>query len=332
MNLAFSASRLIGAKVLIIGDVMLDQYQRGLVERISPEAPVPIVKVIEQEFKIGGAGNVAQNIAKLGGAPTLISICGADIYGENLRQICQELRIDARLHHSTTRETTLKTRILAAHQQILRVDRETAHPLSIDEFEHITRLADEILDAFDVIVLSDYGKSVISRPFLDWLHHRKRPNQKILLDPKTCNFPYYGNMYCMTPNTKEASEGTEIPIHGREDILRVGKLLLEKHRLENLVVTLGADGMAVFMPGHGIFHLPTMARKVFDVTGAGDTVIGVIAQGLSAGLDLLTACVIANCAAGQVVGHVGAVGIGQEELTEALGGTTTIHQEQWGSL
>ncbi|GAB1410876.1 bifunctional ADP-heptose synthase [Desulfovibrionales bacterium] len=332
MNLAFSAARLIGAKVLIIGDAMLDQYQRGIVERISPEAPVPIVTVTGEEFKIGGAGNVAQNIATLGGAATLISLCGHDVYGENMGHICTELGINACLLPSSTRQTTLKTRIMAAHQQILRVDREKCDPLSPEEFTQLTAAVEQHIDHFDVIVLSDYGKGVISKEFLHWLQQRKRADQKLILDPKTKNFPLYTQMYCMTPNTREISTGVDIPIHGRDDLIAAGKKVLTQQGFQNVVITMGGEGMAVFVPGQGIFHVPTMARRVFDVTGAGDTVIAVIALGLSAGLDLLTACLIANCAGGVVVGHVGAVGITQEELAEALRTSQDFDYEFWGEL
>jgi len=332
MNLAFNASRMIGSKVLIIGDVMLDQYQKGVVERISPEAPVPIVKITDQTFKIGGAGNVAQNVATLGGSPTLISICGHDLYGDNLQDICSSLRVDSKLIRSKMRETTLKTRIMAAHQQMLRVDRESSKPLDDEEFERLTEMVDASIDGFETVILSDYGKGVISEKFLQWFRTRKKKDQKVILDPKTCNFPYYSGLYSMTPNTKEASEGAEMPISGREDIIAVGRKLIEKCRLETLVITLGGDGMAVFLPGKGIFHLPTMAKKVFDVTGAGDTVIAVVALGLSSGLDLLTSCILANCAAGLVVGQVGAVGVTQEELTEALSSWASINHQKWSDL
>lgn len=332
MNLAFNASRMIGSRVLIIGDIMLDQYQRGLVERISPEAPVPIVKITEQVFKIGGAGNVAQNVATLGGAPTLISICGEDLYGDNLRDICAGLRIDSHLIRSPSRETTLKTRIMAAHQQILRVDRETTRTLDNREFESLVATVDHQIENFSTIILSDYGKGIISEKFLRWLADRKRPDQKIILDPKTCNFPYYTNFYCMTPNKKEASEGAEMPISNREEILSVGREIIKRRNLQSLVITLGGEGMAVFLPGQGVFHLPTTAKKVFDVTGAGDTVIAVIALGLSSVLDLLSSCILANCAAGLVVGQVGAVGVTQEELTETLSSWPSAQQEKWSTL
>lgn len=331
MNLAFNASRLIGAKVLIIGDVMLDHYQSGIVERISPEAPVPVVKITDQEFKIGGAGNVAQNIALLGGLPTLISLCGNDLYGDTLEKICHDLRIDTHLFHSPDRETTLKTRIMAAHQQMLRVDRETERDLEADETRQLRSHIEQVLDNHNVIVLSDYGKGIISEDFLAWFLERAR-GKKIILDPKTCNFPHYRELFCMTPNTKEASEGIDMPIKTREDVIAAGRKIVEKHDLESLVITMGAQGMSVFLPGDGVYHLPTMAKNVFDVTGAGDTVIGVIAQGLSAGLDLLNSCILANCAAGLVVGQVGAVGITQEELLVALEAWTTLHQEKWCSL
>ena len=332
MNLAFNASRMIGSKVLIIGDIMLDQYQKGLVERISPEAPVPVVKITEQVFKIGGAGNVAQNVATLGGCPTLVSICGKDLYGENLQEICSSLGIESHLIRSASRETTLKTRIMAQHQQMLRVDRETERALDEKEFSTLLETVESRLDNFETIILSDYGKGVISEEFLRWMKKKKRPGQKIILDPKTCNFPHYDELYCMTPNKKEAAEGADMAITKREEILKAGKKIMQERNLQSLVITLGAEGMAVFLPGQGVFHLPTTAKKVFDVTGAGDTVIAVIALGLSSGLDLLSSCILANCAAGLVVGQVGAVGITQEELTETLSSWPAAQQEKWVTL
>lgn len=332
MNLAFHVSRFVGAKVLIVGDIMLDQYQRGIVERISPEAPVPIVNVLEQEFKIGGAGNVAQNIASLGGTTTLVGVCGQDFFGQTLVDICAQLKVDAPLVQSASRETTLKTRIMAAHQQILRVDKETTAPLADHEFESLTAIVESRLGEFGVVVLSDYGKGVISKKFLDWLAPRVRKEQKIILDPKTCNFAFYSGLYCMTPNLKEAAEGAQISIASQEEIIRAGIKIIRERALSSLVITLGSGGMAIFLPGSGIFHLPTMARQVFDVTGAGDTVIGVIALGLAAGLDLLTSGLIANCAAGEVVGHVGAVGVSQEELAAALSTSSASTHEKWADF
>lgn len=332
MNLAFDVTRLIGAKVLIIGDIMLDHYQRGVVERISPEAPVPIVRITDQEFKIGGAGNVAQNIATLGGNATLLGICGKDFFGNTLQDICAKLGVRHKLIHSASRETTLKTRIMAAHQQMLRVDRETESSLTSEETHALHEAIEHALPEHEVIILSDYGKGVVSSELLTWLESRIRPEQKIITDPKTCNFGWYRNFYCMTPNTKEASEGAGLPVTSKESILAVGKKIIAERKLATLVITLGAEGMAVFLPGFGVFHLPTMARKVFDVTGAGDTVIAVIALGLSAGLDLLSSCILANCAAGQVVAHVGAVGITQEQLTEALTSWPVAQPEKWSEL
>lgn len=332
MNLAFNASRMIGSKVLIIGDIMLDQYQKGVVERISPEAPVPIVTVTEQTFRIGGAGNVAQNISTLGGIPTLVSVCGEDQSGTDLEEMCASLKIENHLVRSHTRQTTLKTRIMAAHQQMLRVDRETTRALDNQEFGRLIEKIDGIIDRYSTIILSDYGKGVIAGDFLKWFAGRRKKEQKVILDPKTCNFPFYSDLYSMTPNTKEAAEGAEMSIKGRDDVIIAGQKLIKKHKLETLVITLGADGMAVFLPEKGVFHLPTMAKKVFDVTGAGDTVIAVIALALSAGLDLLNASILANCAAGLVVGHVGAVGITQEELTAALGTWTAVNHDRWCDL
>lgn len=332
MNLAFSASSLIGSRVLIIGDVMLDQYQRGVVERISPEAPVPIVKIVEQDFKVGGAGNVAQNIALLGGKATLVGICGQDTYGENLQHICAEMKIDCSLVFSPSRETTLKSRIMAAHQQMLRVDRESNAPLDAAERKALCQMVESRLDDFDVVILSDYGKGVISQEFLEWFRERKKENHKILLDPKTCNFPFYSGLYCMTPNMKEASEGLDISITTKGEIIQAGKRLVQERNLGALVITLGAEGMAIFLPGTGVYHLSTTAQKVFDVTGAGDTVIAVIGLGIASGLDLLTSSILANCSAGLVVGQVGAVGISQEELTAALGVWSAVQYEQWDTM
>lgn len=332
MSLAFHAPTLTGGKVLVIGDVMLDQYQTGIVERISPEAPVPIVKITEQTFRIGGAGNVAQNVATLGGQATLISLCGQDFYGHRLAGICAQTNIKNFIIPSATRETTLKTRIMATHQQMLRVDKETTRPLDDEEFASLTQAVASQMEAFETIILSDYGKGVISEKFLHWIMSRKSAKQKIILDPKTCNFSHYQGLFCMTPNAKEASEGIKMPVASHEDIIAAGKQIIARHHLRTLVITLGAQGMAVFLPGQGVYRLPTMAKKVFDVTGAGDTVIAVIALALSSEIDLLTSCLLANCAAGLVVGQVGAVGVRQEELATALSLVNADCHEKWSDL
>jgi rfaE bifunctional protein kinase chain/domain len=310
-----------GHKVMIIGDLMLDHYLIGGVDRISPEAPVPVVHVEKEKSLLGGAGNVARTIASLGGEALLVATVGTDMDGNLLERLCDDANLTTKLIRDPARPTTKKTRIIASNQQVVRVDHELAVPLQDEEFSELFNYLQTVIDDYPVVILSDYGKGFISREFMDRFMcmisgREKRP--LVLVDPKTVNYDLYIGVDLLTPNTKEAGEGAGLPVSGQDTVLRAGRALFERLQCKNLLITMGGDGMALFQGEEDVRHIPTFARKVFDVTGAGDTVIGTIALALSAGVELLTACTLANYAAGVVVGQVGAATASIDDLNEAV--------------
>lgn len=310
-----------GHKVMIIGDLMLDHYLMGEVDRISPEAPVPVVRVETESHLLGGAGNVARNIAALGGDPLLIAVVGDDREGGVLGSLCEEAQLTTRLICDPNRPTTRKTRIIAHNQQVVRVDHELNTPLAPDAMDELFAILESSLSDYPVIILSDYGKGFISREFMDRFMAmldgcEQRP--KVLVDPKTVNYDLYKGVDLLTPNTKEAGEGAGFPVSDQESVIRGGKALFERLECNNLLITMGPDGMALFEGSESVRHIPTFARKVFDVTGAGDTVIGTTALALSAGMDMITACTLANYAAGVVVAQVGAATASPDDLRETV--------------
>jgi len=310
-----------GHKVMIIGDLMLDHYLIGGVDRISPEAPVPVVRVEKEKSLLGGAGNVARTIASLGGEALLVATVGTDVDGNVLERLCDDANLTTKLIRDPARPTTKKTRIIASNQQVVRVDHELAVPLQDEEFSELFNYLQTVIDDYPVVILSDYGKGFISREFMDRFmsmigDRDKRP--LVLVDPKTVNYDLYTGVDLLTPNTKEAGEGAGLPVSGQDTVLRAGRALFDRLQCKNLLITMGGDGMALFQGEDHVRHIPTFARKVFDVTGAGDTVIGTIALALSAGVELLTACTLANYAAGVVVGQVGAATASIDDLNEAV--------------
>ena len=312
---------LAGNKVLIIGDLMLDHYLMGDVDRISPEAPVPVVNVTKESVVVGGAGNVARNIAKLGGSPLLISAVGDDRDGSLLDELCNKAGLDTRMIRDANRPTTKKTRIIAHNQQVVRVDQELVAPLSGGAHDELFSILESVVHDYPVIILSDYGKGFISQAFMDRFMQlvascKSRP--LVLVDPKTVNYDLYQGVDLLTPNTKEAGEGAGMTVSDKESVLEAGEALFNRLNCNNLLITLGPDGMALFEGKDTVRHIPTFARKVYDVTGAGDTVIATTALALSAGLDLLTACTLANYAAGVVVAQVGAATTSPEEVLESV--------------
>ncbi len=307
-------------KVLVIGDIMLDSYMQGSVERISPEAPVPVVKVNEQHNLLGGSGNVAVNIAALGGNVTLISLCGNDENSNELESLLIKNNIKPILLKSAKRRTTVKTRIMSQRQQMLRLDYEDDFDLDNTELSLILDYIQQEVDNFEIIILSDYAKGLFNQKFIDafndiFKNRTKKPF--ILVDPKPNNFVLFENVNLITPNLKELSLGAKTQINGKKDILLAGNNVKNKLKLDNLLVTLGADGMALFSENK-VTHIPTLAQDVFDVTGAGDTVIATIALALSCGSDMLSACILSNFAAGIVVSRVGAASVTQREISESL--------------
>ncbi len=310
-----------GQKVLIIGDVMLDHYVIGAVERISPEAPVPVVQVTEEKYLLGGAGNVARNISALGGDPHLTGFVGADEEGRVFNRLCADSGIACSLYESDDRPTTKKTRVMAHNQQMVRVDREKTVDYSVPIMDRLFNFLEREICDYKVVILSDYGKGTLSQSFFDrfWkLLEEKKHKPHVLVDPKTVNYDRYRSVSLLTPNSKEAGEGAGMVVKDRADVLEAGRRLFDRLNPDHLLITLGGDGMALFESKNVVKHVPTFARKVFDVTGAGDTVIATLGLGLASGLDPLTSAVLANYAAGIVVGQVGAATASVEELADAV--------------
>ncbi|MCH5276677.1 MAG: D-glycero-beta-D-manno-heptose-7-phosphate kinase [Desulfovibrionaceae bacterium] len=308
-------------RVLVVGDVMMDTYLIGDAVRISPEAPVPVVRVEEIRHRLGGAGNVARNMTALNGRAVLVGLIGEDEDGHRLKSMLSEAGVEPCLVCGK-RPTTVKSRVMARNQQMLRLDRECLAPATPEEYAALLKELEARVPDFDVVVVSDYGKGLISSGLLDDIRRMGcsggRGAPKILVDPKPQNLSCYHRAWMLTPNTKETSESTGLPVRTRPEILAAGRHLREKLDAAHVLTTLGAEGMALFSAEGPVWHVPTMARQVFDVTGAGDTVIALIALALAVGVPLLDACVLANYAAGIVVGKVGAATASAEELRCAM--------------
>ncbi len=309
----FSACR-----ILVVGDVMLDRYLWGKVERISPEAPVPIVRVERQEDRLGGAANVARNIASLGGQVTLMGVVGGDYEAGILRDLVDQAGIRARLQGDKQIHTTVKTRVVAQHQQMLRMDVEGPAP---DPLVHRWLLEDFEREAnfHDVAVLSDYAKGALAypRPFI---LAGKKADIPVLVDPKRANWLEYSQADLIKPNLDEMWQQCG-PWEGEADRLQRVDRVRQSLRAGAILVTMGAAGMTMFAPGLGncvAVHQPALTREVFDVSGAGDTVMAVMALMRAAGANSIDAMKAASAAAGIVVGRVGTSSVTRLELEEAL--------------
>jgi D-beta-D-heptose 7-phosphate kinase/D-beta-D-heptose 1-phosphate adenosyltransferase len=304
------------ARILVVGDIMMDRFIWGKVSRISPEAPVPVVLVEDETFLLGGAANVVNNIHSLGGQVSLCGVIGDDEMGQRILSELARKGVNTRgVMAEEGRQTTTKTRIVAHQQQVVRIDRETTHSLKPPLFrEFLSRLETHIQDA-DGVILSDYGKGLLTRELIRRVIRRAGKNGKfVLVDPKPKNFFFYRGATVITPNTAEASSAAGIPVTDFPSLEQAGKILLKRLRCEVLVITRGEEGMALFEPGRAPFLVPTVAKEVFDVTGAGDTVIGTMALAMAAGVTVREAAKLANQAAGIVVGKVGTATVTREEL------------------
>lgn len=305
-------------KILVIGDVMLDKYVFGKVNRISPEAPVQIVEVEKEIYVPGGAANVSNNISSLGATAYLIGVTGNDSARERLLDALEKNSIEAELIIDQSRPTTQKERIMGQNQQLLRIDRESK--AFIDNFieemliEKIKNLAYQI----DGIVLSDYAKGVITEHMSKYIISLARGMKKpIVVDPKPKHKNFYANATLITPNAKEASEMTGIEEKTERDLISIGNELMRGLN-SNVLITRGEKGMTVFDKEGKIVEIPTKAKQVYDVTGAGDTVTAIVALALASGADLRSAAEIANHGAGIVVGKVGTATVRVDELKKSL--------------
>lgn len=335
-RLAAALDDVAGKPIVVIGDSMLDHYLMGDVGRISPEAPVPVVRVASERHTAGGAGNVARNLVALGAKPFLVSATGDDDAGRMLAAILEAEGIEALLVRDRTRPTTIKTRIIAQNQQVVRVDRESDAPLADRARQGLIDALTAMVKKAGVIVVSDYAKGVIGRELMDALRVAVAgldPKPLVLVDPKPANAACYAGVDLLTPNLKETLEMAAA--HGlsrepgRTGVLRAGLALFKTTRCKHLCVTLGPDGIALFRTPSDVTHIPTAAKRVYDVTGAGDSVMAALACGLAAGLDLLDACVLSNYCAGIAVSQVGAVAVSRAELAAALGEATPPVMDRW---
>ncbi len=307
------------ARLLVVGDVMLDRYWFGDTRRISPEAPVPIVNINNTDNRPGGAGNVALNIAALGANITLLGVTGNDEAAHTLTQLLTAATVKPDLHLSADAAATIiKLRVISRHQQLLRVDFEEKLLRAADKDQWIKRYQTHLLQT-DLVILSDYKKGTLSDP-QSLIQLARAANIPVLVDPKGTDFSIYKNATMITPNLKEfeAVMGT---CHDEQDIIDKGRQLLEKYQIETLLVTRGEEGMTLITKESSA-HLPAYAREVFDVTGAGDTVIAVLGTAIAAGASPLAAMALANLAASMAVAKLGAVAISTPELEAALMGNT----------
>ncbi len=316
-------ARFSGRRVLVLGDLMLDHYLWGRCERISPEAPVPVVEVERETSSLGGAGNVAANLVALGARPVLVGLIGQDARAQQLLEAFSDRGIDTRaLVRDATRPTTIKTRILAQHQQVVRADWESRADVAGEALEELFEVLGRELPHCEGLVVSDYGKGVVTRPVLDRaMGLAKAAQLPISVDPKESHLDAYRGVSILTPNQHEAGYVMGRRVTDEASLLEVGWGLRERLDADGVLVTRGADGMSLFERGGRYTHLPTVAREVFDVTGAGDTVVSVVALALAAGADFREACHLANHAAGLVIREVGTATCSPAQLRESLAGT-----------
>jgi len=312
--------KLKNVKALVVGDVILDHYIHGAAERLSPEAPVPVVWARNENYLLGGASNVAHNIAALGASGCISGVIGDDFHGEKVKQLLEADGIDSRfVIADKNRPTTLKTRILAQHQQVLRIDWESCEYLDDDCNGRVLDKVRKHIDDFDVVIIEDYGKGVINPVLVRDIVALCKQNKKIVtVDPKDDHFEYYEGVTALTPNLKEAQTMGNFKVRNERDIDLLGDTIVQRLNPEALLLTLGEKGMKLFRKDGKSFHLPTYALEVFDVSGAGDTVIAVFSLALAAGASFEEAATIANVAAGIVVGKLGVAVTDTRELKEKI--------------
>ena len=311
------------ARVLVVGDLMLDEFIWGRVNRISPEAPVPVVWVQSESLMPGGAANVANNLQALGAQVSVVGVIGEDRWGELLLHELTSRAIDTSGVVRLDRPTTVKTRVIAHHQQVVRVDREQPEPLPEKTVSALIRAVTERLEQVEAVILEDYGKGVITRRLLEAVIPMAREQRKIItVDPKQEHFDLYQGVTALTPNRIEAGEAVGRELKSDADVQRAGEEILRRLRAQAALITMGEDGMWLFEQGGGQTRIPTVAQEVFDVAGAGDTVIAAFTLALASGAAMSQAARIANHAAGIVVGKVGVAVVTPRELLTALGTRT----------
>jgi len=309
------------AKILVVGDLILDEFIWGSCSRISPEAPVPVVWAERESYMPGGSSNVASNIRALKGNVYIAGVVGLDQRAEKLIELLSAEGVTTEgIITDPSRPTTLKTRIIAGHQQVVRVDREKVDYLTPSILKDIVSYAEKTISRVDAVIIEDYGKGVITPALLKPIIKCAQKNKKIIMvDPKEEHLLYYKGVTSLTPNNYEASAVTGIKIKGDKTLKAAGEKILKQLKSESVLITLGEKGMCLFEKNGKVTHISTAAQEVFDVSGAGDTVISVFTLALTCGASLRDAARIANIAAGIVVGKVGVAVVNQKELINKIG-------------
>jgi D-beta-D-heptose 7-phosphate kinase/D-beta-D-heptose 1-phosphate adenosyltransferase len=315
------AKKFAGCRILVVGDLMVDEYLWGDVKRISPEAPVQIVSVASEAHTLGGAGNVISNLVALGAKVSAVGVVGSGMNGQFVLKKLKALGVNPRgIIPDRRRTTTRKTRIIANHQHVLRFDREVKTDISRHTMNKIWRAAAEMIVDTDLILVSDYNKGLVTRALMTKLIAAVQKYSKMLIvDPKSRDFKKYAGASMITPNKKETALASGIEIVDESSLARAARRLIEKTAINKILVTCGKDGMVYFDRSTAPYRIQTRARQVFDVSGAGDTVLAVLGLGIAAGYSIRDAVSLANTAAGIVVGKVGTATVSRAELEAALG-------------
>ncbi|MFH2091226.1 MAG: D-glycero-beta-D-manno-heptose-7-phosphate kinase [Pseudomonadota bacterium] len=305
---------------MVIGDLMIDEYLWGSVDRISPEAPVPVVCVLKESQTLGGAGNVINNLTAMGAKVCAIGTAGTGKAGQMIFDKFKELGISTDgIISEPLRPTTRKTRVIASNQQVLRIDREIKKNITDETLEKLVAIIAQNIKDTNLVIISDYDKGLITPKLVqETVKLAKQHQVLVLADPKSLNFTKYEAVNILTPNKKEASLAANMDIHCDQDLVNAGNKIMKKVKLEKLLITCGQDGMMLFEKGEPVFHIESNARQVFDVSGAGDTVISLLGLGLATGASFKQSAQIANAAAGIVVAKVGTATASIEELKQAL--------------
>lgn len=319
-NFARIVSGFEGKNVLIIGDLMLDEYIWGDVKRISPEAPVPVVNVDSRTYMAGGAGNTASNIASLGGKANVIGIIGKDIQGNLLQEKLEELGVSSNgLEFEAGQPTITKTRIIANKQHVVRVDVENKQRLNREIKSRIIKKIRSQLPEAQAVIISDYDKQIVTSEIAECIiTEAQKVKIPVIVDPKGNDYAKYKGATVITPNILETEYALNIEINNQNDLIKAGQRLNDFINGTAILITRGADGMSLFIRGGSIVHIPAVARNLYDVTGAGDTVVSTIAMALAAGATLEDSVYLANQAAGLVVEKLGTATVTKSELLEAV--------------
>jgi D-beta-D-heptose 7-phosphate kinase/D-beta-D-heptose 1-phosphate adenosyltransferase len=306
----------VSPKILVVGDLMIDHYLWGSCERISPEAPVQVVDIKKETTVLGGAGNVVNNLVTLGAKVDVASVIGEDETAKELLQMLEEIGVQSSyIVTQEGRKTSKKSRVIASNQQIIRYDKESKEDVAISSAVHLIRLIEKNLHTYDAVILSDYGKGVLTHRFTqDLIEMAQKAGVKVFVDPKGEDYTKYKGAYTLTPNKKEASLATKIAIENENTLEEALQYLKTKCDLDVALITLSEDGIAILQ--ERMLRFPTVAKEVYDVTGAGDTVIASLAFAISSGKTIEEACEFANLAAGVVVGKIGSATVTMDEIEE----------------